>query len=194
MAVIFFVPGGQDTKNEEIWQVVVRESEEEEFDIPAGFNLVDINENNFRNYVSRIQHLINEEISGQMEKRLVGFVKSDPDYSASNQEDGLESAANVWKVLIRETVEEDFDVPDGFTLVDINEDNFGNYVSRIKHLINDEIAGKMENGLVGFAQSDSSNIVSQSEEEEPQQRSKLLKVYKGEMKWMMNTVVFDVLK
>ena len=54
----------------------------------------------------------------------------------------------IWKIVFRDTIEEDFIVPNGFELVDINENNFRNYVSRISHLIegNEEIGGLMELG------------------------------------------------
>ena len=176
LSLILHVPGGQeqDTRREEVWQVVLRETEEEEFDIPVGFTFVDVNENNFRNYVARIKHLVTDEIAGKMEKGLVGFVMSDPDYLAYEEGEGVEPVTSEWVVLTRETVEEDFDIPDGFTLVDVNENNFKNYVSRIKHLLNDEIglnwavtiAGKMKNGLVGFAKSDSNTTLAKSDQDE----------------------------
>ena len=69
--------------------MITRDSEDEEFDVPDGFVLVDINENNFRNYVSKIQHLLTEDISEKMMKNLVGFVKSDPESSKQNSETGI---------------------------------------------------------------------------------------------------------
>ena len=65
------------TKTPEVWQVVERETTEETFEIPDGFLLVDINENNYRNYVSKIKHLLTEEIGEKLISKLVGFVKSD---------------------------------------------------------------------------------------------------------------------
>jgi len=153
------IVGGRDTAREEVWQVITRDSIEQEFEIPVGFTLVDVNENNFRNYVSRIKHLITDEIATKMETGLVGFVKSDEGKLFSSK------VGDEWRVLIRETVEQDFNIPDGFSLVDINENNFGNYISRIKHLITEEISGKMENDLVGFAQVASNTAMGQPEED-----------------------------
>ena len=89
---IFFLPGGKDTKWEEVWKVVVRETKDEDFDIPTGFTLVDINENNYRNYAASISHLLTDEIAGKMENGLVGFVKSD--YLVFKHGEGLFTAAS----------------------------------------------------------------------------------------------------
>ena len=44
---------------------------------------MDINENNFRNYVSKIQHLIDEEVNKKMVEKLAGFVKTDQEGTRS---------------------------------------------------------------------------------------------------------------
>lgn len=91
--------GGQDDKKEEGWQIVVRETVDDEYKIPAGFILVDINEKNFRNYVSRINHLITDEISGKMAENLVGFIKFDPDYAVPEEEVGTDLQQTVLTAL-----------------------------------------------------------------------------------------------
>ena len=60
----------------EIWDIVERNSSDEDFEVPEEFEFVDINEDNFRNFVSKIQHLLNEEIGEKMGRGLVGFIKS----------------------------------------------------------------------------------------------------------------------
>ena len=67
------------TKSPEVWKVIERETTDEEFGIPDGFTLVDINENNYRNYVSKIKHLLTEEIGEKLVSKLVAFVKSHMD-------------------------------------------------------------------------------------------------------------------
>ena len=62
--------------HEEIWDVVERNSSDDEFEIPDEFEFVDINEDNFRNFMSKIQHLLTEEIGEKMGLGLVGFIKS----------------------------------------------------------------------------------------------------------------------
>ena len=61
---------------DEIWQVVERDTIEEDFVIPDGFILVDIDENNFRYYASKIRHLLTEEIEQKAMEKLVGFVST----------------------------------------------------------------------------------------------------------------------
>jgi hypothetical protein len=78
---------------------VVRETVDDEYEIPAGFILVDINEKNFRNYVSRINHLITDEISGKMAENLVGFIKFDPDYTVPEEEVGTDLQHTVLTAL-----------------------------------------------------------------------------------------------
>ena len=94
---IFFLPGGKDTKWEEVWKVVVKETVAEKFDIPTGFTLVDINENNYRNYAASISHLLTDEIAGKMENGLVGFVKSD--YLVFKHGEGLVPAPSELRVI-----------------------------------------------------------------------------------------------
>ena len=60
----------------EIWDTVERNSSDDEFEIPDEFEFVDINEDNFRNFMSKIQHLLTEEIGEKMSLGLVGFIKS----------------------------------------------------------------------------------------------------------------------
>ena len=60
----------------EIWDTVERNSSDDEFKIPDEFEFVDINEDNFRNFMSKIQHLLTEEIGEKMGLGLVGFIKS----------------------------------------------------------------------------------------------------------------------
>ena len=60
---------------------------------------------------------------------------------------GSSKADEVWRVVERESVDEDFDIPEGFEFVDINEQNFRNYVSKIKDLLTEEIGGKDEYGV-----------------------------------------------
>ena len=60
---------------------------------------------------------------------------------------GSSKADEVWRVVERESVDEDFDIPEGFEFVDINEQNFRNYMSKIKDLLTEEIGGKDEYGV-----------------------------------------------
>ena len=46
--------------------------------------------------------------------------------------------------------------------MDITEDNFRNYVSKIQHLLTDDVGEKMQTGLVGFAKS---NILLKDDDE-----------------------------
>ena len=72
------VLGVNTTKiHDEVWQVVERETLEEDFVIPDGFILVDINESNFRYFASKIRHLLTEEIEEKARKKLLVFVKSE---------------------------------------------------------------------------------------------------------------------
>ena len=62
--------------HQEIWDTVERNSSDDEFEIPDEFEFVDINEENFRNFMSKIQHLLTEEIGEKMGRGLIGFIKS----------------------------------------------------------------------------------------------------------------------
>ena len=62
--------------HKEIWDTVERNSSDDDFEIPDEFEFVDINEDNFRNFISKIQHLLTEEIGEKMGLGLVGFIKS----------------------------------------------------------------------------------------------------------------------
>ena len=70
--------------HQEIWDTVERNSSEDEFEIPDEFEFVDINEENFRNFMSKIQHLLTEEIGEKMGRGLIGFIKSVETSSASS--------------------------------------------------------------------------------------------------------------
>lgn len=74
--------------HEEIWDIVERNSSDDEFEIPEEFEFVDINENNFRNFMSKIQHLLTEEIGEKMGHGLVGFIKSLGSSSSSKIKEG----------------------------------------------------------------------------------------------------------
>ena len=77
--------------HQEIWDTVERNSSEDEFEIPDEFEFVDINEENFRNFMSKIQHLLTEEIGEKMGRGLIGFIKSVETSSVSSGgEAGLE--------------------------------------------------------------------------------------------------------
>lgn len=75
-------------KKEEVWKVVLRESVKDEFDIPVGFILMDVNENNFRRFSSKINPLITDEIQEKMSGKLAGFIKTAPESSAAVKEVG----------------------------------------------------------------------------------------------------------
>ena len=62
--------------HQEIWDTVERNSSDDEFEIPDEFEFVDINEENFRNFMSKIRHLLTEEIGEKMGRGLIGFIKS----------------------------------------------------------------------------------------------------------------------
>ena len=80
--------------------------------MPIGFVFVDVNEHNFRNYMSKIQHLLTEEIGEKLPLGLVGFVKSVP-----RKESRKSLQPPVYKIITRASVDEEFDVPPGFELI-----------------------------------------------------------------------------
>ena len=96
----------------ETWQIVERESTDVEFIIPDGFVFVEINEDNFRNYMSRIQHLLTEEVGEKLPQGLVGFVKSAPEQDTMNS-----LHPPIYKIITRDSIDEEFDVPPGFELI-----------------------------------------------------------------------------
>ena len=73
-------------KTDELWDVVERESVEDEFVVRKGFELVEISEDNFRNYVSKIQHLLTDDVGEKMQAGLIGFVKSNGEKSENGKE------------------------------------------------------------------------------------------------------------
>ena len=85
---IVSVLGVKSKTKEEVWRVVERGTTEEEFLVPDGFTLVDINEDNYRDYVSRIKHLLTEEVGEKMVAKLVGFVVSLPGEEGGGCDDG----------------------------------------------------------------------------------------------------------
>ena len=120
-----------------------RDSTEEEFLVPEGFQFVDINENNFKNYVSKIQHLLTEEIGEKLPQGLVGFVKgieindeeeeehSDVEYD--NEEE--DTTTEIYKLVTREHIDDEYEIPPGFQMIkdkdEIDQEQFDK-------LINDE--------------------------------------------------------
>ena len=43
-----------------------------------------------------------------------------------------------------------FDVPDGWKIIEMNEDNFGEFMPRVGHLITPDMAAGMEGGTIKF--------------------------------------------
>ena len=61
---------------EKCWELLIRGSSEEEFSIPEGFVLVDIDEENIDEYTPEIQHLVTAEVTEQLRTMLAGFARS----------------------------------------------------------------------------------------------------------------------
>jgi len=105
------ISGGKDVKKEEVWKVVLRESVQDEFDIPVGFILIDVNENNFRKFSSKINPLITDEIQEKMSGKLAGFIKTATESSAAVKEvGGMEVTEEVPTTMLSP--------PDGLRCVD----------------------------------------------------------------------------
>ena len=43
-----------------------------------------------------------------------------------------------------------FDVPEGWKIIEMNEDNFGEFIPRVGHLITPDMAEGMEGGTIKF--------------------------------------------
>ena len=90
-----------------------------------GFELVDVNEENFRNYVSKIGHLLTEETGALLPEGLIGFVRSQSTGGDLEDSDKVDESS---REIARESQSEEFAVSQGYSSVSKTE-NKSDYIN-----------------------------------------------------------------
>ena len=71
----------RDEKNFKVkgicWKVLLRENSEEEFSVPEGFQFVELNNEDIKDYFPLLNNLITEEVTVQLKAKLASFAKSE---------------------------------------------------------------------------------------------------------------------
>merc|ERR1712002_564232 len=115
-----------------------------EFQVPAGWNMVGLHEMND----PAIQAAFGSLVTGpaQVDK----FNKGDMKLIRMDQIGGQKSSNEEWKVVRVANPGDFFDVPNGWSIVEMDESNFGEYLPKVGHLIDQSMAEGMQNGTIKF--------------------------------------------
>merc|ERR1711909_190834 len=115
-----------------------------EFQVPSGWNMVGLHEMND----PAVQAAFGDLVTGpaQVDKFNNGQMK----LIRMDQIGGDMSSAEEWKVVRVANKGDAFDVPNGWSIVDMDESNFGEYLPKVGHLIDQSMAEGMQNGTIKF--------------------------------------------
>jgi len=120
------------------WSLIGKQPEDESFQVPTGWKLVEINEDLWFQVTSSLER----SIADQMDEGSLSIMRKIEEPSAGGAE---------WIVVRRTSTSESFQVPAGYEVVQMDESNFGQYISQVQHLMDPSMAPGMESGLIKFA-------------------------------------------